>query len=189
MYSLVYLYLIIGLLLISYGASLLVSSTENIANKFNASKEDLVDVIKSLNRMKSLIIKISKIQSNDDSKIYLNDTKKSLLDNLAIIINNKNNYSSNNNRTGLPFLTKKPSPPPKEGCYIATMAYGDYDHPQVLELRKFRDEILERSLIGRLLINIYYRFSPRLVIYFQYKHKINIMIKKILDNFINYYLK
>ncbi|MBT5406351.1 MAG: calcium/sodium antiporter [Gammaproteobacteria bacterium] len=37
MYSLVYLYLIIGLLLISYGASLLVSSTENIANKFNIS--------------------------------------------------------------------------------------------------------------------------------------------------------
>ena len=28
------------------------------------------------------------------------------------------------------------------GCYIATMAYGSYEHPQVLHLRRLRDEIL-----------------------------------------------
>lgn len=38
MSSLVYLYLIIGLVLISYGANVLVSSTEDISKKFNISK-------------------------------------------------------------------------------------------------------------------------------------------------------
>jgi hypothetical protein len=32
------------------------------------------------------------------------------------------------------------------GCYIATMAYGSYEHPQVLELRKFRDDILAKTV-------------------------------------------
>ena len=98
----------------------------------------------------------------------------------------KENLKPNSSNT---YQRNSGSNPKSEGCYIATMAYGDYDHPQVLELRKFRDEILERSLIGRLFISIYYIFSPRLVMHLQYKHKINIMIKNILDNFINYFLK
>jgi hypothetical protein len=32
------------------------------------------------------------------------------------------------------------------GCYIATMVYGDYNHPQVMVLRDFRDEVLLHSL-------------------------------------------
>lgn len=31
-----------------------------------------------------------------------------------------------------------------EGCYIATMAYGDYDHPQVIILRDYRDYTLKK---------------------------------------------
>jgi hypothetical protein len=46
------------------------------------------------------------------------------------------------------------------GCYIATMAYGDYDHPQVLKLRRFRDEVLSQSDNGRKFIKIYYTYSP-----------------------------
>lgn len=34
------------------------------------------------------------------------------------------------------------------GCYIATMVYGDYDHPQVLVLRDFRDQILQKHRWG-----------------------------------------
>lgn len=33
-----------------------------------------------------------------------------------------------------------------EGCYIATMAYGDYNHPQVIKLRKFRDDVLKSNI-------------------------------------------
>ena len=39
-------------------------------------------------------------------------------------------------------------------CYIATMAYGDYDHPQVMILRKFRDDTLSNTFFGRSFIQI-----------------------------------
>ena len=42
-----------------------------------------------------------------------------------------------------------------EGCYIATMAYGDYDHPPVLALRKYRDQIPSSSFLGRKFIQLY----------------------------------
>ena len=48
----------------------------------------------------------------------------------------------------------------QQGCYIATMAYGDYDHPQVIRLRQFRDYTLAKSSIGRTFIKFYYKHSP-----------------------------
>ena len=33
-------------------------------------------------------------------------------------------------------------------CFIATAVYGDYDHPQVVKLRAFRDQVLMKSLGG-----------------------------------------
>lgn len=69
-------------------------------------------------------------------------------------------------------------------CYIATMAYGDYHHPQVLELRKFRDEVLAKSKAGNLFINVYYRTSPKLVSLLKGHESINAFIRKILNLFI-----
>lgn len=46
------------------------------------------------------------------------------------------------------------------GCFIATAAYGSYMHPYVMELRKFRDDILAKSSAGRRFISIYYEYSP-----------------------------
>jgi len=50
--------------------------------------------------------------------------------------------------------------PKKSGCYIATACYGDYDHPDVVVLRRFRDDLLLRSLAGRALVATYYTLSP-----------------------------
>ncbi len=72
----------------------------------------------------------------------------------------------------------------QQGCYIATMAYGDYDHPQVLELRKFRDDFLSRTILGRNFIKLYYRYSPSLVQRLKSKQNINLIIRKGLDQFI-----
>ncbi len=47
-----------------------------------------------------------------------------------------------------------------EGCYIATAVYGSYAAPQVLVLRRFRDEVLKQSPAGRLFVRVYYRLSP-----------------------------
>ena len=49
---------------------------------------------------------------------------------------------------------------PSEGCFIATACYGDYDAPEVLVLRKYRDKVLKSSLIGKIFIKTYYTISP-----------------------------
>ena len=50
------------------------------------------------------------------------------------------------------------------GCFIATAVYGDYDHPQVLKLRHFRDSTLRKTLLGRCFISFYYSVGPHLAI-------------------------
>ncbi len=62
----------------------------------------------------------------------------------------------------------------KEGCYVATMVYGNYNHPNVIVLRKFRDYNLKNVLIGRLFIKYYYRFSPQYVEYVKNKKHLNL---------------
>jgi|GEM_PF-3376526 len=45
-------------------------------------------------------------------------------------------------------------------CFIATAAYGAYDHEDVLRLRAFRDIYLSKTAAGRKFIELYYRYSP-----------------------------
>jgi hypothetical protein len=47
-------------------------------------------------------------------------------------------------------------------CYIATACYGDADHPDVESLRRFRDEVLLRTVWGRAFVRVYYVLSPRI---------------------------
>ncbi len=71
-----------------------------------------------------------------------------------------------------------------EGCYIATMAYGNYDHPQVLFLRRYRDQILKSSTLGRLFIRCYYFVSPKIVFMLKGHDLINQIIRAMLDKFV-----
>ncbi|RGH49656.1 hypothetical protein DW894_04500 [Ruminococcus sp. AM41-10BH] len=72
----------------------------------------------------------------------------------------------------------------KEGCYIATAVYGDYDAPEVMVLRKFRDDILKKSLAGRLFIKIYYALSPKMAEKLKNHMFINKKVKMILDQIV-----
>lgn len=52
-------------------------------------------------------------------------------------------------------LQKKPG-----GCYVASAVYGSYDCPEVWVLRRFRDETLMRTSVGRTFVRFYYALSP-----------------------------
>ena len=48
----------------------------------------------------------------------------------------------------------------KNDCFIATATLGQRNHPYIVTLRRFRDETLINSLVGRKLVEIYYLYSP-----------------------------
>ena len=72
------------------------------------------------------------------------------------------------------------------GCYIATMAYGSYDHPQVLVLRAFRDNYLAERKWGRDFIRFYYKHSPGWVEKLKNHAIINRAIRRCLDGFVSF---
>jgi len=72
----------------------------------------------------------------------------------------------------------------KKGCYIATMVYGDYDAPQVLILRRYRDNVMGKCRIGRMFIAAYYKFSPIFVKYLGQFNVVHVMCKAILDRIV-----
>ncbi len=47
-------------------------------------------------------------------------------------------------------------------CFVATACYGGADHHAVVTLRRFRDLVLRRSLMGRWFIAWYYHYGPAL---------------------------
>ncbi|MEI6514223.1 MAG: tetratricopeptide repeat protein, partial [bacterium] len=51
------------------------------------------------------------------------------------------------------------------GCYIATACYGSYDHPDVQVLRRFRDQVLMPTKMGRMFTSTYYKLSPAIAIH------------------------
>ena len=74
----------------------------------------------------------------------------------------------------------------KEGCYIATAVYGNYDAEEVLILRKFRDTFLKKYFLGRSFIKFYYTISPSLAKKLKPNNVITKFIKKILDKFVTF---
>lgn len=68
----------------------------------------------------------------------------------------------------------------KEGCFIATAATGSYDHPKVLTLRQFRDQVLLTSRSGRIFVSCYYAISP----YLANLVKRSVFLKKVVMCFI-----
>jgi hypothetical protein len=69
------------------------------------------------------------------------------------------------------------------GCYIATAVYGSYDAPEVLTLRRFRDETLAASAVGRAFIRAYYRVSPGLASRLRSMPRLNALARSWLDRF------
>ena len=69
----------------------------------------------------------------------------------------------------------------KSGCFIATAVYGSYDAPEVLVLRRFRDEKLLTSPYGRKFVNVYYHYSPPIADFLKTRPKLAGVVRKILN--------
>lgn len=91
--------------------------------------------------------------------------------------------SSSNRSTGSSY---RPASRKSEGCYIATMAYGDYDHPSVIVLRQFRDEKLLTNYWGSVFVSFYYWISPKLVKVLTGHKRVNTIIRVSLDKIVQY---
>ena len=104
-------------------------------------------------------------------------------DNLVngILQENSENSTSNYKEKDIQSSKKE-----KEGCYIATAVYGDYDAPEVLILRNFRDSVLKKSILGRGFIKIYYAVSPGLACRLKNNETINKRVKFVLDKIVRH---
>ena len=73
-----------------------------------------------------------------------------------------------------------------QGCYIATSVYGSYDCPEVWTLRRYRDNKLSESGLGRTFIRMYYATSPTVVKLFGNTEWFKRMWKRKLDRLVNH---
>jgi len=69
-------------------------------------------------------------------------------------------------------------------CYIATAVYGSYNSKEVVVLRRYRDEVLKNSSVGRTFIKIYYALSPPVANWLKSARFWNAVVKHILDQLV-----
>ncbi len=105
-----------------------------------------------------------------------------LLDNKELNIQEKTLYEDKIKKYDTSY--KAPEVPAKGGCYVATAVYGSYDCPQVLTLRRYRDNVLAETWCGRMFIQTYYAISPTIVKWFGKTEWFNRVFRNLLDSFI-----
>lgn len=66
------------------------------------------------------------------------------------------------------------------GCFIATVAWGSPETEEVKLLRRFRDVHLARTIIGRKIVRIYYRFGPIAASYIKSRPRLCNLVRFIL---------
>lgn len=111
------------------------------------------------------------IEEFNQLKTYYNDNYE-----FKILINRYENARKREQQIKELEINKKN----KGGCYIATMVYGNYDHPEVILLRNFRDDFLAKFLLGRFFIKYYYKYSPKYVKYAKNNKTLNHISKIII---------
>lgn len=112
------------------------------------------------------------VDNNDNSKHSLRVLKQSVKTYERHLYHYINDYNEVKKRNS------------EKSCYIATMVYGDINHPKVELFRNFRDNTLINYNFGRVFIKYYYRYSPNWVQFLNNKNEINYLIRSILDVFV-----
>jgi uncharacterized protein YukE len=156
----------------------LVSEVNRLQEKFsnsydNATKIAAIILLKQkVNEAYEVITTIGGMDLRQDFRNSYTTNRNSLSNLKTQLANVNTGSSSGSSSSG------------SSGCYIATMVYGNYDHPQVMVLREFRDEVLSKSKFGKWFIKTYYHYSPKMVEKMKNKKVLNTLIRKGLNQFI-----
>ena len=66
-------------------------------------------------------------------------------------------------------------------CFVASTAFGDPNHPDVVYLRRFRDEWLSKRHLGRIFISFYWKLGPKLARMIEPSPRIKRMAKRMIQ--------
>lgn len=66
-------------------------------------------------------------------------------------------------------------------AFIASAVYGDPSCKEVRALRRFRDDKLLPTSIGRGFVSFYYFLSPSIAAWLENKHKLSTAVRSMLD--------
>jgi len=156
----------------------------NMLNNCISIHDQALNILKNLTYYDLKTDMRAKVETNKKTvNEILKDLRRATGQSDSSSLSSRSSYNSSNSSS----LSSGYKPPPSNsggGCYLATMAYGDYDHPQVKKLRIFRDSHLQSNIIGKLFVKTYYLLSPKLVKILRDSDRINSFIRKLLDNFI-----
>ena len=103
---------------------------------------------------------------------------------IELILSNFNQFVRDGKRSEMP-ISYPPGEKRKSGCYVATAVYGSYNCPEVIILRRYRDNVLSTTYFGRAFIRAYYTISPVIVQLFGKNAWFNNLCKPMLDKLIN----
>lgn len=161
-------YLKLSSAVVNNALGMIITVVNREQDQLEYDKTKLATLTKTFSSAVSTLIKMKSFDMTSEIRDRLNSNMKVISD-----INSQLKELKNQSTTQ------------SDACYIATMAYGDYNHPQVIVLRRFRDEKLSHNIFGRSFIKIYYRLSPYLVLLLKDSILINKMIRNMLDRFVN----
>jgi hypothetical protein len=74
-----------------------------------------------------------------------------------------------------------------KGCFIATAVYGDFNAPEVVALRRWRDQSLMPMRAGRIFVAVYYWVSPPIANFLSRNPWLARRARKFLDAFVRRY--
>ena len=83
---------------------------------------------------------------------------------------------------GRPKVKKNATSSSSGGCYIATVCYGNESAPEVLALKWYRDNVLQKNIFGKIFIKVYYLTSPSIARKMKSQVKANAFIRKYFLN-------
>lgn len=118
--------------------------------------------------------------NHDYSNVHLNSGNSKTEQPATLTYADRGTQTSNTVAT----YSQQTQPEKKEGCHIATAVYGSYEAPEVMTLRRFRDETLRNSAFGRWFIRTYYRLSPPVAKRLKNARHINGFVRSILDKWV-----